>query len=316
MRRVVFIVMTCLVAAVPALAQEQRGSIEGVVKDSSGAVLPGVTVEARSPAMVGLQTAVTDGQGVFRFPALPPGKYVLTATLSGFATVKLPELVLALGQLLKSDITMTPGVAETVEVSGQTPLIDVKQNAASTSIVAEVIDRVPKGRDYTNLVQFTAPGANQESRAGGIQIDGASGSENRFVIDGIDSTDLRSGTSRQGLLDDFVQEVQVKSSGYNAEYRASTGGVISAITKSGGNRFHGSLGTYFTNDALQGAADAAARAHQPGHRRAINTPDDNFSRGATFDVAVRSFTIGRGSMWATCPSSSTPIERSNSSRTA
>ncbi len=117
-------------------------------------------------------------------------------------------------------------------------------------------------------------------RAGGIQIDGASGSENRYIIDGMDSTDLRSGTSRTGLLNDFVQEVQVKSSGYNAEYRAATGGVISALTKSGGNQFHGSLGSYFTNDSLQGSQRKSLRLGITDQTKAeqFNTPDDTFDR--------------------------------------
>ena len=76
-------------------------------------------------------------------------------------------------------------------------------------------------------------------------IDGASGSENRFIVDGMDTTGLQTGTSNKEVLTDFLAEVQVKSSGYNAEYRAATGGVISAITKSGSNRFHGEIGSYY-----------------------------------------------------------------------
>src|ERR1700754_1022036 len=141
MRRVVwFVALLCLViTSVPALAQEQRGSIEGVVKDASGGVLPGVTIEARSPRMVGVQTAVSDANGVYRFPALPPGPYELTAVLSGFTTAKLPTVALELGQVLKADVTMSVGgVAETVQVSGESPLIDVKQNASQASISADV----------------------------------------------------------------------------------------------------------------------------------------------------------------------------------
>jgi outer membrane receptor protein involved in Fe transport len=280
MRKTALVLLLCLAGAT-AFAQEQRGSIEGVIKDSTGAIIPGVTVEARSPSLVGVQTALTDASGVYRFPALAPGKYEITATLQGFSGAKATGVALELGQILKVDLTMSvSGIAETVQVRGESPLIDVKQNAAATSIVSDVIDRIPKGRDFTNLVAFQAPGANQESRAGGIQIDGASGSENRYVIDGMDSTDLRSGTSRTGLLTDFVQEVQVKSSGYNAEYRASTGGVISAITKSGGNSFHGTVGTYWTSDGLQGSQRKSLRLGLTNQDIAeqFNTPDDNFTR--------------------------------------
>ncbi|RPJ82780.1 MAG: hypothetical protein EHM13_08450, partial [Acidobacteria bacterium] len=180
-----------LACAWPAMAQEQTGSIQGVVKDTSGGVLPGVTVEARSPVMVGVQTAVTDDKGVYRFPALPPGKYEITAALSGFNTAKSADVNLSLGQMLNVELTLSVGaLQESVQVTAESPLIDTKQNAASASIQAEVIDRIPKGRDFSSIVK-NAPGAQDESRSGGIQIDGSSGSENRFIIDGMDTTNVQ-----------------------------------------------------------------------------------------------------------------------------
>ncbi|MEW5983107.1 MAG: TonB-dependent receptor [Acidobacteriota bacterium] len=242
-----------LVAAGTAVAQEQTGSIQGVVRDSSGAVMPGVTVEARSPALVGVSSAVTDGHGGYRFPALPPGTYEITASLTGFTSAKVADAVLALGQLLRIDLALTVGpVTESVQVTGGAPLIDVKQNATFATIQQETIAKIPKGRDYTDLVK-TAPGAQAESRNGGIQIDGSSGSENRFIIDGMDTTSLRNGTSGKTMLVDFLQEVQVKSSGYNAEFGGALGGVINAVTKSGSNRLRGSAGLYFQNTALGSA---------------------------------------------------------------
>lgn len=261
------LVVVCLLAAlwaVPAMAQEQTGSIEGVVKDASGAVLPGVTVEARSPQAVGVNTAVTNQQGVYRFPALPPGDYTITAKLEGFEAPKV-QATIVLGKLLKIDIAMSvAGRTETVQVTGEAPLIDVKQNAAFATIDSNVISKIPKGRDFTSVVA-TAPGAQNESYNGGIQIDGASGSENRFVVDGMDTTNLRSGTSRNTVMTDFIQEVQVKSSGYNAEFGGATGGVISALTKSGGNSFRGGAGLYFNNDKMRAENVSLPR---------INTFDD------------------------------------------
>jgi len=240
--------------AMPAVAQEQTGSIEGTVKDSSGAVLPGVTVEARSPAVVGVSTSTTDAQGIYRFPALPPGTYTVTATLQGFNSPKMTA-VLSLGQLIKVDMTMSvAGVAETVQVTGESPLIDTKQNAAFATVSREMIDRIPKGRDFTDVI-LVAPGANDESKSGGIQVDGASGSENRFIIDGMDTTALQNGVQGKSMLVDFIQEVQVKSSGYNAEFGGSTGGVISALTKSGSNQMRGTLGLYEENTRFRGSLD-------------------------------------------------------------
>lgn len=251
MRRLLWVV-ALLAMAGSALAQEQRGSIEGIIRDSSGGVLPGVTVEARSPSLVGVQSTVTDTAGAYRFPALAPGVYEVKATLQGFASFTLADVRLELGKVLKVDATLAPaGVTETVQVSGESPLIDVKQNAAGANIQAEVIERIPRARNFTGLVT-SAPGVTDEARNRGIQIDGASGADNRFMIDGVDTTDLRFGTSVKPMANDFVQEVQVKSSGYNAEYRAAIGGVISAVTKSGSNQYHGSAGLYFRNQDMLG----------------------------------------------------------------
>src|SRR5204863_7491650 len=102
---------------------------------------------------------------------------------------------LGLGQILKVNLPLTVGgVAETVQVKADAPIIDVKQNAAGTNVQAAVIERIPKGRDYLTLIT-SAPGIDNESRNRGIQIDGASGADNRFFIDGVDQTDLRQGTS-------------------------------------------------------------------------------------------------------------------------
>jgi len=233
-------------------AQEQTGSIQGVVKDSSGAVVPGVTVEARSSQLVGVASAVTDSAGVYRFPALAPGVYTVTANLQGFAPGKVADISLALGQLLRVDLALGAlRVTESVVVTGESPLIDVKQSASFATVSRTILDKIPKGRDFTSVVAV-APGAQNESYAGGIQIDGASGSENRFIVDGMDTTSMRSGTTGKTVLLDFVQEVQVKSSGYNAEFGGATGGVINVISKSGSNRFRGSAGAYYTGNMWRG----------------------------------------------------------------
>ena len=116
MRTAVLAACLCLFTTVAA-AQEQRGSIEGVIKDSSGAVLPGVTVEARSPALVGMQSAVTDTQGVYRFPALPPGKYTINATLTGFRSARAENVTVELGQILKVDLAMSGGASRRASTS-------------------------------------------------------------------------------------------------------------------------------------------------------------------------------------------------------
>src|SRR6516225_52120 len=118
MHRTLIVALVCICLS-PSVArgQEQRGSIEGVIRDASGGVLPGVTVETRSAAL-GVGSTVTDGQGVYRFPSLPPGVYEVTATLSGFDAGKAAGVTLELGQILKVDLILAvSGVAETVHVS-------------------------------------------------------------------------------------------------------------------------------------------------------------------------------------------------------
>ncbi len=242
----------CLLAA-PATAQEQRASIEGTVKDNTGAVLPGVTVDAKNLSQGGVASAVSDAGGFFRFPSLAPGAYEVTAKLSGFTPRTFSRVELTLGQTKVLDVALgVSGLSETVQVTSEQPLIDVKSSQRAYSITAEQFVRLPKGRDFSSVVT-QAPGANFEAKSNGITIDGATAGENRFIIDGVETTNPQSGMQGKRLILDFVQEVQVKSSGYAAEFGGSTGGVINVISRSGSNDFHGDAAIYFNNDGMNGA---------------------------------------------------------------
>ncbi len=251
--------LACVLAlSISALAQEQTGQINGTVKDTSGAVLPGVTVEALSLATGAVASSVvTDGAGVYRFIGLRPGKYEISAKLQGFTTTKSQPVDLRLGQVLAVELALAVGgVAENVSVTAESPLIDTKQNMRQSNIRDEQIELLPHGRDFTSLVT-QAPGANAESKLGGLSIDGASAGENRYIIDGIETTDLQDGTSGKNLNVDLVEEVQVKSSGYTAEYGGAMGGVINTVTKSGSNDFHGTAGVQFQGNQTSGGLSLA-----------------------------------------------------------
>lgn len=240
-----------LALAGAAVAQEQVGAIEGIVSDDTGQPLPGVTVEATEARGAKL-TAVTDANGLYRFPRLSTGTYKLTAKLDGFVTSEATDVSLTLGKNLKVNFTMRQGRfdEEITVVAGQAQ-IDVKQAATATVIGKQELELLPRGRDFTTVVSQAA-GAEQEAFAAGISIDGASGSENRFVIDGVDTTHPQDGVSGQSIITDFVEEVQVKTAGYAAEFGGALGGVINAITKTGGRDFAGSLLLYYNDSDWTG----------------------------------------------------------------
>ena len=277
--RTLAILLVALLLAVPAIAQEQRGSIEGTVKDASGGVLPGTTVEARS-AGGSVVTSVSDSSGVFRFPSLAPGYYTVTATLSGFETRKFENVEVLLGQIKRLEFSMpVAGVAETITVTGESPLVDVRQSARATSLRAEQLDLLPKGRDFMTLVT-QAPGANYEAKSAGVMIDGATTGENRYIVDGAETSNIVFGGTGKAVIADFVEEVQVKSSGYTAEYGGATGGVINVLTRSGTNSWRGNVLYNFESSGLQGSSRPTLRLSLTDSTKSeyITYPKDGYLR--------------------------------------
>ena len=236
--------LVLLFAAIPAAGQEQVGAITGVVTDASSALLPGAAIEAVSTAGVRLQTT-SDANGSYRFPRVSPGLYTVTAKIAGFTPAEVRNVEVRLGDTVAANFQLEIGeISETISVVGEAGQVDIKSNATTSTISGQQLELLGQGRDFTAIVGATA-GASNEGFLGGISIDGASGAENRFIIDGIDTTHPQDGTSGQALTTDFIEEVQVKLAGYQAEFGGSTGGVINAITKSGTNEFRGSVGTYY-----------------------------------------------------------------------
>ena len=275
-----FVVIAVLLAFVNgAGAQEQHAAIEGVVRDTLGGVVPGVLVVARSTSGLAVE-AVTDDLGKYRLASLPSTGFDLTARLTGFAPARVTNVNLALGVQLNVDMVLTPaGPDETVVVVSSAPLIAVTQSSRATSMRSEAIEKMPRGRDFTSLA-VQAPGTNQEPKLGGISVDGASGAENRVVIDGIETTNTWVGTPGQFLVTDFVEELQVKSSGYAAEYGGSTGGVLNVITRSGTNTWHGDALFYWSDDALDAAPRPTLQIVPTDNLRAeyVTYPEDRYSQ--------------------------------------
>ncbi|MGB9763950.1 MAG: carboxypeptidase regulatory-like domain-containing protein [Candidatus Saccharicenans sp.] len=244
-----FILIIFLLSGIPLLSQIMpEGQITGRVVDDQGNALPGVAVEATGSKLVGKAATVTDATGTFRLMALPSGNYEITFTLSGFKKLIRKNIYLELSQTLVLNVTMEPAaVEEEVTVVGQSPLIDVKSTVKGQVMTKETFLSLPRGRTFDSLIN-TMPGVQNESITGGFSMDGATGSENMWYIDGADITDLHVGTRAQNVVLELLDEVKVTASGYNAEFGGSMGGVVNVITRSGGNSFHGDIMGFYENN--------------------------------------------------------------------
>jgi hypothetical protein len=244
------LLIICVLTAGTAFAQvTPEGKITGKVIDNQGSPLPGVTVEATSPKLVGKASTVTDGNGIYRIMALPSGTYNITYTLAGFDTLIRKDVTLDFSQTLALNVTLEQTtVAEQVTVVGQAPMIDVKSTTKGQVMTKETFLSLPRGRAFDSLVS-TIPGVTNEDTTAGISVDGATGAENVFYADGADVTNFHVGVKGQNIVLELVDEVKVTASGYNAEFGGSMGGVINVITRAGGNEFHGDLMTFYENNS-------------------------------------------------------------------
>jgi len=237
---------------IPSFAQVNTGKIVGTVTDDQGSGLPGVSVAAFSAKLIGQSTSVTDSNGTYRLLGLPSGQYKLTFTLSGFKPTVQEDVNLNIEQTLTVNMKMdVSGMEEEVTVVGQAPLIDVKSTAKGMTLGKNVIALLPKGRNFDSLMTII-PGVSTEKDLGGTSIDGSSGLENMYFIDGMDTTNLFLGNAKQEASFEFVEEVQIKSSGYQAEFGGSLGGVVNVVSRSGGNEFTGQLVGFYEGSALTG----------------------------------------------------------------
>ena len=269
MRRAILAIV--LAVAMPilggtAFGQERFGGINGVVTDESGAVLPGATVTITSKTTGAVRSVTTNSDGSYHVPDIEPGRYSVTVELMGFAKVEHQEVNVLLGRTLKVDTALKVGdFSEVVNVTAEdTPAIDTRSTLVAHNVTAEEIERMPKGRSFQSLA-LTAPSVNEGQIEGGIQVNGASGAENAYTVDGVVTNSLINGQSRQNTVFEYLQEVQVKTTGIGAEYGGALGGVISAVTKSGGNQVRGEAHYFYEGSAL---------AASPVKRLVLDPSDD------------------------------------------
>jgi outer membrane receptor protein involved in Fe transport len=252
--------LAAVTSPAPAFAQSATGTIEGTIVDQSGALLPGVTVTINEIDTGAQRVAVTDANGIFSAPLLPVGVYNLTAELAGFQSRKQPEIKLTIGQTVTMRIEMAVNaVAETITVSGVTPIIETGRSQVSSTVDEIAVQRLPvNGRNFIDFALLT-PGVTRDTRSGDLSFAGQRGTLNSLVVDGADNNNTFFGqsTGRTGsgrapyqFSQDAVKEFQVNSNSFSAEYGRAGGAVINVVTKSGTNELHGSAFEFYRDKAL------------------------------------------------------------------
>lgn len=260
-----------------AFGQKNSGNIEGTVTDPNGAVVAGATVRAKATGTTAGydQTTTTNGEGYYQFSQVPVGTYTVSATGTGFQTTNTDVTVtIDKAAVVNTQLTIGSGTVVVNVVSDASTNIDLGDTKIDTSITKRVIEDLPKGNGFTSLLKI-APNVRPEPLNAGFQIDGASGSENVYNIDGQEVTNFRTGqlNTANNLNFALVQEVQIKSTGYEAENGGATGGIIQVVTGGGNDQWRGVFGINFSPQTLNGSprpaltrfSSATTSANSPGN---------------------------------------------------
>lgn len=253
-------------------AYAQNAQIIGTVKDQTGAIVPGATVTARNQETGLTRTDVTNQTGNFRLPVLPPGTYKVTVELSGFTTETRPDILLVIEQTAIINFTLKPAtVAETVTVTGESPIVDTTRSDVSTSVSTDQIQHLPvASRRWIDLAMLV-PGTSQDNIRGFFYRGNANLGgglreySNMFVVDGVNNTWAEMGEARQNFAMDSIREFKVSTSNYKAEYGLATGGLLTVVSRSGTNELHGSGLLFFRDKSL--TAKEYFQTTKPDYRR-------------------------------------------------
>ena len=267
-RQLIGAAMCVLLACASVFAQGTNGTVTGRVVDQQGSAVPGATVTAKSATTGFTRAEVSDSEGVYRLSALPVGIYDVTAELQGFTTVSKKGVEVNVGQTQAIDFPLKVAqLAETVNVTGATPLIQTTASSVGAVVDVKRIESIPlNGRQFANLAA-TVPGVGlsfhsdpTKSTQYSPQINGGNGRNVNYQIDGGDNNDDTVG----GLLQQFpleaIDQFNFITQRFKAEYGRSNGGVLNVVTKSGTNDWHGSVIEFFRDKSLNAATSTAARS--------------------------------------------------------
>ncbi len=283
-----------LATVTPVLAQElTTGTIAGKVVDPTGRGIPGAVIIATS--QFGTRTAETDAGGSYILPFLRPATYTVRAEApGGFTTVIRNDVSVGLNQRTSLDFTLEPGKTETITVSGIAPLVDVTSTSTGTNIkYGDFANSVPLGRSFTDTYAVAAGVVSGLGTGkGNYSIGGASGLENAYLIDGVNVTNtgyggigaynINYGSLGTGVTSEFLDEVQIKTGGFEAEYGQALGGIINTIVKSGTNDFKGSVAWYSSPSSLQSSRQLVKLDAGTSNRVNEDVQDFAFSVGGPF----------------------------------
>jgi Carboxypeptidase regulatory-like domain/TonB dependent receptor len=268
--------------ATMAAAQMTRGAISGTVRDQTGGAVPGVTVTATNTDTGATRSAVTDGIGFYRLPALEPGTYQLRADLSGFTPFSTSVKVNA-----DTDVKLDVGlklatVGETVTVEGAVTTIELNRTSptvGTTSTARQVVELpLSADRNVNNLIA-TSPNVNRVTGQGTFAANGQRSRNNNYMIDGSDNNDISVTIATTQVVPESVAEFQVQTNAYSVEFGRNSGAQVNVITKSGSNTFRGEVWDYYRNDELGTALTNLQKAS--GITRDTMSPFTRHQLGAT-----------------------------------
>ncbi len=247
-----FLVLTAALVLAPAAAGAQipTGAISGRVIDSQNRSIGAATVTVHSPALQGLQSTTTSVNGDYTIRLLPPGTYTIVVEAPGFAA-QTHTRVIAATATVTLDVSLEPaGVSEDVTVVGSTPFF-ANTIESATNLDQQQINLLPNSRSILSAVAL-APAVHETGPGGNISIGGAMSFENLFMVNGVQIQDNIRGEPLPLYIEDAIQETTITTSGISAEYGRFSGGIVNALTRSGGNMFSGTFRTSFRNDDWTG----------------------------------------------------------------
>jgi Carboxypeptidase regulatory-like domain/TonB dependent receptor len=252
------------------MAQSSSANLTGTIKDTSGGVLPGVSVSARNVATNETRTTVSETDGLYRITSLPRGTYNVKAELPGFKTLEKSGVLLTVGETVRLDFTLDVGqVAETIQVQGQSPLVNTEEGRLSYLVDEKRVAELPlNGRNAFQLMELQ-PGASANpgnavlgGSAGGNTafINGQSNRANNFLLDGTDNNDqFTAGRTAVNPNVDLIQEFRLSTNNFSAEFGRNSASMVNVVTKSGSNALHGTAYEFLRNDAFDSKSILATK---------------------------------------------------------